>query len=58
LLMDYVFETYGAKRAPAARRALETVESVAEWVEVVTGEPMERVEPAWRAWVIDAFASP
>jgi hypothetical protein len=57
LLMDYVFETFGVERAPAARQALLTATSTAEWIGAVTGEPLDQFEPAWRAWVIDEFAT-
>jgi hypothetical protein len=57
LVMDYLFATYGAELLPAARRALSDATSTADWIDRLTGESLDRFEPAWRAWVIDEFAS-
>jgi len=51
-VMAYIVDQYGKEKLPLVLSALETANSMEEWVTAVTGQPLAQFEAAWRAWVI------
>ncbi len=53
LLIDYLVARFGPEIIPPAFRALGAAGSMAEWVESVTGRPLDAFELEWRRWLLE-----
>jgi len=52
MVIGFIIESYGTDKAPLIFRALGTTDSMADWVQTVTGQPLDQFEAEWRAWVL------
>ena len=52
LLTTYIVETFGHETVRLMSDGLSKAASMEEWIDTVTGQPLEDLELAWREWVI------
>jgi hypothetical protein len=56
LIIQYIVDTYGVETVPVMLDTLITASTMDDWIMGVTGQPLDRLEAEWRAWVIDQWA--
>ena len=56
LLIEYLVASLGRDQLPLMLDAVESADSVDEWLQAVSGRALTEFEPGWRQWVIDLYS--
>lgn len=53
MVIRFIIEDYGTGKIPQMLTALNTANSMADWVQTVTEKPLDEFESEWRGWAVE-----